>query len=266
MDARIPAFRSQPMCFDHDSRPPIAPIAGGALDGELLTLTADDGTAVAAFRARPAQPTGAGVVIMPDVRGLHPYYEELALRFAERDTDALAIDWFGRTAGAARRGEDFAYLPHVQRTTWAGISADIRAAVAALRADGVSDVLTIGFCMGGRMSFLAATLGLDLAGVIGLYGTLVGPWRNDAPAPVDEADGIAAPVLGLFGGADQAIPAEHVEAFEAALTRVGVAHRLVTYDGAPHSFFDRKAAEFADASAAAWGEISAFVDAGGRIA
>ncbi len=254
------------MCFDHDSRPPIAPIAGGALDGELLTLTAGDGTTFAAFRVRPAQPTGAGVVILPDVRGLHPYYEELALRFAERGTDALAIDWFGRTAGAARRGEEFEYMPHVQRTTWAGISADIRAAVAALRADGVSDVLTIGFCMGGRMSFLAATLDLELAGVIGLYGTLVGPWRNDAPAPVDEADGIGASVLGLFGGADQAIPAEHVEAFEAALTRVGVAHRLVTYDGAPHSFFDRKAAEFADASAAAWGEISAFVDARGRIA
>jgi carboxymethylenebutenolidase len=254
------------MCFDHDSRPPIAPIAGGALDGSVVTITGADEHAFAAFRARPLEPTGRGIVILPDVRGLHPYYEELALRFAERGVDAIAIDWFGRTAGASTRGEDFEYMPHVQQTTWAGISADIAAAVAALRDDGVERVATIGFCMGGRMSFLAATLGLDLAGVIGLYGTLVGPWRNDAPAPVDEADGIGASVLGLFGGADQAIPAEHVEAFEAALTRVGVAHRLVTYDGAPHSFFDRKAAEFADASAAAWGEISAFVDARGRIA
>ena len=87
-------------------------------------------------------------------------------------------------------------MPHVQRTTWAGIGADIRAAVAALRADGVERVHTIGFCMGGRMSFLAATLGLDLAGVIGLYGTLVGPWRNDAPEPVVE---VAAGRVGVTG-------------------------------------------------------------------
>ena len=70
------------MCFDLDSRPPIAPIAGGALDSEELTLTASDGTRFSAFRARAAHPTGAGMIVLPDVRGLHAYYEELALRFA----------------------------------------------------------------------------------------------------------------------------------------------------------------------------------------
>ena len=63
-----------------------------------------------------------------------------------------------------------------------------------------------------------ATLGLGLAGVIGFYGTLVGPWRNDAPAPVDVAASIASPVLGLFGGADGAITPEAIAAFDAALT------------------------------------------------
>ncbi len=249
------------MCFDHDSRPPIEPIAGGALDGRLVESTAADGNVLAGFRARPTEPGGAGVVILPDVRGLHPYYEELALRFAERGIDALAIDWFGRTAGAARRGEDFDYAPHVTATTWAGISADIAAAVGALREDGVGSVFTLGFCMGGRMAFLSGTLGLELAGVRGLYGTLVGPWRNDAPAPVDHAASIASPVLGLFGGADQGITAEAIAAFDAALTAAGTAHRIVTYEGAPHSFFDRKAADFADASAAAWDEITAFIAA-----
>lgn len=248
------------MCFDHDSRPPIAPIAGGALDGQLLELTAADGNRLAAFRARPATPSGAGVVILPDVRGLHPYYEELALRFAERGVDALAIDWFGRTAGASRRGADFEYMPHVEATTWAGITADIAAGVAGLRADGVGSVFTLGFCMGGRMSFLAGTLGLDLAGVIGLYGTLSGPWRNDAPAPLDLAASIAAPVLGLFGGADGAITADAIAAFDAALTAAGTDHRIVTYPGAPHSFFDRKAAEFAAESAAAWDEVTGFIE------
>ena len=254
------------MCFDHDSRPPIDPIAGGALDGALLEVTARDGNRFAAFRARPASPSGAAVVVLPDVRGLHPYYEELALRFAERGIDALAIDWFGRTAGAERRDPEFAYMPHVERTTWAGISADLEAAVTALRGEPGSDderplsVFTIGFCMGGRMSFLAATLSLDLAGVIGLYGTLAGPWRNDAPAPLDLMRSFEAPVLGLFGGADQGITAGAVAAFDAALGAGGVDHRIVTYPGAPHSFFDRKAAEFAAESEAAWAEILGFIE------
>jgi carboxymethylenebutenolidase len=250
------------MCFDHDSRPPITPIAGGALDGRHETLTGADGNQILAFHARPASPRGAGVVILPDVRGLHRYYEELALRFAEHGIEALAIDWFGRTAPTMDRGEDFEYNPHVAQTTWAGISADIGAGVAAIRAaNDVRSIFSIGFCMGGRMSFLAATLGLGLAGVIGLYGTLAGPWRNDAPAPVDRTDGFESPVLGLFGGADQAITPEAIEAFDAGLTSAGVEHRLVTYPGAPHSFFDRKAAEFADASAAAWAEALAFIEA-----
>jgi carboxymethylenebutenolidase len=247
------------MCFDHDSRPPIEPIAGAALDGALVELAASDGNRFAAFRARPTSPSGAGIVILPDVRGLHAFYEELALRFAERGLDALAIDWFGRTAGPERRSEGFEYMPHVRATTWAGISADIAGAVAALRADGVVDVFTIGFCMGGRMSFLASTLGLDLAGVIGLYGTLEGPWRNDAPPPLDRLGDIAAPVLGLFGGADEAITAEAVTAFDRGLTARGIDHRVVTYPGAPHSFFDRKATEFATESAAAWDEITSFI-------
>ncbi len=143
------------MCHDHDSHPPIAPIAGGALDGVRVELTAADGNQLAAFRARPTQPRGTGVVILPDVRGLHPFYEELALRFAEHGVDAIAIDWFGRTAGVGRRGEGFEHMPHVERTTWDGNATDIAAGVQALRDDGVASVFTIGFCMGGRMSFLA---------------------------------------------------------------------------------------------------------------
>jgi carboxymethylenebutenolidase len=249
------------MCFDDDSRPPIRPIVGGALDGSRVELDSADGNRFAAFRARPVSPVGGGVVVLPDVRGLNPFYEELALRLAERGVDALAIDWFGRTAGVGPRGPDFDHGPHVPATTWPGIAADIRAAVASLRDDGLERVFALGFCMGGRMSFLAATLGLGLTGVVGLYGTLEGPWRNDAPAPLDLLDEIASPVLGLFGGADSSITADEVRSFDRGLTQRGVEHRIVTYPGAPHSFFDRKAEEFAAASAAAWDEISAFVGA-----
>jgi len=250
------------MCFDLDSRPPIAPIAGGALDSERLTLTAEDGATFAAFRARAAEPTGAGIVVLPDVRGLHPYYEELALRFAEHGVDAIAVDYFGRTAGASARDDTFDYMPHVAQTTWAGLSADIRAAADVLRSprgSAVRSLFATGFCMGGRIAFLTATLGLGTAGVIGFYGWPTGPARNDTPAPADVASAMEGSVLGIFGGADQGITASIVEEFEAALSTAAVDHRLVTYPGAPHSFFDRKATEFAAASEAAWDETLAFV-------
>ncbi len=250
------------MCFAPDSRPPIPAIAGGALDSTELTLAADDGNRLMAFRARAADPTGAAIVVLPDVRGLHAYYRELAMRFAEAGIDALAIDYFGRTAGPGSRDADFEHMPHVAQTTFAGLSADVRAAVADLRAAGDGNersVFTVGFCFGGRLAFVSSTLGLDLAGVIGFYGVPVGPGRNDVPAPVDVADRIASPVLGLFGGADGAIPGTSLEAFETALGRAGVEHRIVAYSGAPHSFFDRSFQEHAAASADAWRQVLAFI-------
>jgi len=252
------------MCFDDEARPPIAPIAGGALDAGETILTAADGNRLRAYRARAAEPTGAGIVILPDVRGLHPYYEELALRFAETGIDAVAIDYFGRTAGIAPRGADFEYMPHVSQTTFAGLSADIRAGAAFARSsDGgaVGHLFVVGFCFGGRNAFVATTLDLGLAGAIGFYGIPVGSGRNDVPAPIDVVDRMASPILGLFGGADQAISEDARATFEAGLSRAGVDHRLVTYPGAPHSFFDKRADEYAEASAAAWQETLAFIRA-----
>src|SRR5688572_17110271 len=117
------------MCFEPDSLPPIPPIEGGAVHHESLVLEAADGNRFAAFAAHPEEPSGKGVVILPDVRGLYRFYEELALRFAERGIEAVAIDYFGRTAGVEKRGEDFEYRPHVEQTTPDGIRADVRAAV-----------------------------------------------------------------------------------------------------------------------------------------
>ena len=250
------------MCFDADSVPPIRPIAGGSLDSGHLTLTAADGNVFNAFRARAANPTGAGMIVLPDVRGLFPFYEELALRFAEQGVDSVAIDYFGRTAGTNPRPDDFEFMLHVSQTTFAGLSADIAAAADYLRSPeggAVKDLFTIGFCFGGRLAFDSATIGLQFSGVIGFYGPTVGPGRNDNPAPVDVAEKCGCPVLGIFGGADPGIPAEAIAAYDEALEKAGVEHRLITYDGAPHSFFDRKAADYAEASAASWREVLTFV-------
>jgi len=255
------------MCFDHDSRPPIVPIAGGALDAGPVVLTAQDGTEFDAFRAVAGEPTGAGILILPDVRGLHVYYEELALRYAEHGIDALAIDYFARTAGRGSRGPEFDYAPHVSLMSWETIAADIRIGVATLiepawaggRAP--TSIFTTGFCMGGRLAYLSAALGLGLAGVLGFYGWPTGPHRNGSPAPAEVASTIASPVLAIWGGADRGITPDIVEAFEVALREAAVEHRSITYPGAPHSFFDRMAAEHADASVAAWKEALDFIRA-----
>jgi carboxymethylenebutenolidase len=243
------------MCFDHDSLPPIPPIEGGAVAHEDLVLEAADGNRFAAFAAHPEEPGGKGVVILPDVRGLYRFYEELALRFAERGFPALAIDYFGRTAGVGKRGEDFDYPEHVAQTTPEGIRADVRAAVEHLRGSAQS-IFTVGFCLGGRQSWLAAADGHGLIGAVGFYGQ---PKERESPGPTQRAGEMECPVLALQAGADQGITAEDNAAFEAALTEAGVEHELVTYDGAPHSFFDRKQEEFAEASADAWERVLSFI-------
>ena len=250
------------MCFDLDSVPPIRPVAGAVVDHASLTLHAADGNAFRAFHARPAESTGKAIVILPDVRGLHHYYEELAVRFAEIGVEALAIDYFGRTAGTENRGDDFDYGPHVAQTTWAGLSADIASAATYLRdeGDGVRSVFAAGFCMGGRTAFLSATLGLGLAGVVGFYGFPGGAARNDTPAPIDVIDKFECPVLGIFGGADAAIPIAMIQQFRDALTAAGIEHDVVVEPDAPHSFFDRKHAEFQKQSDDAWVHVGRFIE------
>lgn len=248
------------MCFDLDSRPPLPPIRGGALDAGPATLTSRDGTAVSAYTARAEQPSGAGIVVIPDVRGLHPYYEELVRRFAEAGVDAIAVDLYARSAGTGARGEGFEYEPHVQQIAPETIDDDVAAAAAHLRVEtDVERLYTVGFCLGGRVSLLQAASGIGAAGVIGMYPWPVGPHRSGLPAPADEAPRFSCPVLNLYGGADAGIPAEARDAFDHALAEAGVEHRSVVYPDAPHSFFDRKAADFAEASTDAWHQMLAFM-------
>jgi carboxymethylenebutenolidase len=247
------------MCFEHDSAPPIPAISGAAVSHEDVVLEAADGNRVAAFAATPDEPADTCVVILPDVRGLYRFYEELALRFAERGYPAVAIDYFGRTAGAEKRGDDFEYMPHVDQTTADGIQADVGAAVAYLRSRGCTAVVTVGFCFGGRHSWLATAAGHGLAGAVGFYGR-PGRGRDGSPGPTDRAAELRGPILGLLGGSDPAIPVEDVDAFEAALDLAGVENELVVYPGAPHSFFDRKQEEFAHESEDAWNRVLAFLE------
>jgi carboxymethylenebutenolidase len=240
------------MCFDVDSEPPIPRISGAAVSHDDLVLGSADGNRFAAFRAVPDGDVSTGVVILPDVRGLYRFYEELALRLAERGHAAIAFDYFGRTAGVDKRPDDWDYMPLVQQLTQEQVQADVAACVGDLRALGCEAIFTVGFCYGGSGSWAAAASGHGIAGAVGFYGR---PSRMIELVPRLEV-----PILALQGGADQAIPHEDNVVFEQALRDAGKDYELVEFEGAPHSFFDRKQEEFQAASDDAWQRTLDFID------
>ena len=249
------------MCHDHDSRPPAPPRAGEVLERGTLTLSSADGTEFSAAYAAPADPPRAGVLVLPDIRGLHPYYVALAERFAEAGLAAVAIDYFGRTAGLAgaddatgTRGADFDWQQHIPQTTPEGIDADLAAALAYLRGRTRPDlpVLTVGFCFGGSHSWRQTAGDLDLAGCVGFYGR---------PAMVgDAAPRAHRPTLLLIAGADAATPVADQLALADTMRAAGAEVETAVYDGAPHSFFDRAFGEWAGACDDAWRRILALAD------
>ena len=248
------------MCFDDDSHPPMPLSDDSSARGRELSLQASDGAAIIAYIATPGDQSVGQALILPDVRGLHNFYRELALRFADVGIQALVIDYFGRTAPYDKRDDTFQYMPHVERMTPETFSLDLAAGISYLRSQGgaPTPLVTVGFCIGGSLSFHAGTLDLGPDGVVGFYGGLTRTRGSVTPA-VDFADRIQTPLLGLFGGADSSIPREDIERFEETLRRAGTKHEIVVYPNAPHSFFDRKAAEFANASADAWTRIQGFI-------
>ena len=223
------------MCFDHDSRPPITPIAGGALAGRRIEVDAPDGNRFAAFHARASVPGGAAIVILPDVRGLHPYYEGSPC--ASRS--AASTHWRS-TGSAGPRAPSRARRASSTCPTSNGRPG---------RGSRPTSPPPSGRCARRRVArpgrVTSSPSGSAWAApwrscrrrasrarrAIGLYGTVAGPWRNDAPAPVDLAASFENPALGLSGGADAGITAQAVAAFDGALGAAGVERRIDDLSG-----------------------------------
>src|SRR6266699_3525831 len=242
------------MCYSDDARVPLPPISGAASDQGDLVLTSSDGTKFGAYFARASKPTGAGMVVLPDVRGLHHFYKELAQRFAEAGIDAVAVDYFGRTAGMGDRSDRFEYASHVQDTTPEGIAMDTAAAITYLKSkDGgaVKSVFTVGFCFGGSNSWNQSAQQPDVDGCIGFYGR---PTRTEPFIPK-----MKAPILVLVAGNDQATTPEQAMEFKEQLEKAGVPFEQHVYLGAPHSFFDRSYQQWKDACDDAWKRMLDFI-------
>jgi carboxymethylenebutenolidase len=139
------------------------------------------------------------------------------------------------------------------------VQADVGACVAHLLEAGCEAIFSVGFCFGGSNSWLAAASGHGLAGAVGFYGR-PGLTADGSPGAKQRVAEIACPILALQAGADQNITAEDNAAFDAALAEARVEHEIVTYPGAPHSFFDRKQEEFASDSEDAWNRVLAFLE------
>jgi carboxymethylenebutenolidase len=244
------------MCHDTNSRPPGVSDPGAIAEERAVELSSADGSSFPAYYALPAEPhaNGRGVVILPDVRGAHPFYRALAGRFAEAGYSAVVMDYYGRIAGTTDRGEGFDWQPLVRQVRPEQVAEDAAAAVAFLR-ERTADALTlfsVGFCMGGGQSWRLAAEAerLGLAGAIGFYGI---------PRVAEDRIGdFSVPLLMLLAGDDAATPPESFEEFTNRLTAAGKSFERHTYEGAPHSFFDREAAEWRSACEDAWQRIEDF--------
>ena len=206
--------------------------------------------------ALPAEPAKTAGVVLPDVRGLHGYYIALTERLAEAGLAAIAIDYFGRTAGLVDeegRAADFDYAPEIALTTPEGIDADTTAAIDHIRGrtSATTPVFTLGFCFGGSNAWRQSAGTLDLAGCMGFYGQ---PGRVG-----DAADHAVKPTLMLLAEADVATPVDKQQALVERMRSNGAEIVDVTFAGAPHSFFDRGYADWSAACDEAWRQILNFV-------
>src|SRR5689334_3119152 len=116
---RVPRPTVDGMCYDTGATPPIFDPPRTTVDSGPIALTSADGTAIAAYAARPHDRTGAAVLVLPDNRGLFGFYEQLTIRLAEQGHPAVAIDYFGRSAGVdyRARGAGFDPMPHLAALT-----------------------------------------------------------------------------------------------------------------------------------------------------
>ncbi|GCE14929.1 dienelactone hydrolase family protein [Tengunoibacter tsumagoiensis] len=249
------------MCYDKDAVPPDLPVAGESVSGEDLVLAAADGNLFSVYVAQPQKEFHSQVLIFPDVRGLHQFYKELAVRFAQAGVRALAIDYFGRTAGVRIEEENFNHEPHVRQLQMNTFFQDVTGALSYLHSTNAASVptFTIGFCLGGSFSLLAGTQDFALSGVIAFYASLSRSLPTSKGSVLEQAKLIKYPVLGLFGGADHGIPVSEVQQLGDELNQAEIKNTIVVYPDAPHSFFDRRATQYAEASADAWKQILNFM-------
>jgi carboxymethylenebutenolidase len=227
---------------------------------ERITLTVSDGTKLQAYAALPsgAEPR-PGVLVLQEAFGVNAHIRDVTERLAREGYAAIAPELFHRTTPAGWEGSyaDFpAVMPHYQALTSAGLLADMKAAHTWLTgAGGAKDVCAIGFCLGGRASYLANSA-LKLKAAVSFYGGGI------VPSLLDLAPKMGAPILLVWGGLDKHIPPEQVAAVSKALRDAGKPYVEAVFSAADHGFnCDARASYHAPSAAQAWALALQFLKA-----
>lgn len=199
------------------------------------------GMEIPAYRAMPA----AGgpfpiVLVVQEIFGVHEHIKDVCRRLAKAGYMAIAPEMYVRQGDVSGLGSIDEVRAIVAKVPDAQVMSDLDAAVAYASASGKGDATRLGitgFCWGGRISWLYAAHNPDLKAAVAWYGRLTGEATQLTPKhPIDLASELKAPVLGLYGGADQGIPIESVERMRAACAGANKSCEIVVYDGAPHAF------------------------------
>ena len=227
-------------------------------EARTVELQTSDGP-MPVYEVVPEGTARGAVVVIQEVFGVNPHIQDVTRRFGAAGYHAVAPHLFHRTGSPELGYDDFSkVMPHMQALTDDKLLADVDATVAHLAAAGWGSPQTglVGFCFGGRISFLVATA-RPLGAAVGFYGGGIVTARFPLfPALVERAGDLKAPWLGLFGDLDESIPVEDVERLRNELGGSGtpVPHEIVRYPEAGHGFHcDAREGHFHEASAAdAW--------------
>lgn len=234
------------------------------MDTATVTLDTRDGP-MEVWSARPDGPPRGAVVVVQEAFGVNDYIRDVTQRFAAEGYHAVAPALFHRAGGGTASYDDFAaVIPLFEGLTDDGILVDLDATRSHLHEQGFDDAAIgiVGFCFGGRITFLAA-LEWALGAAVGFYGGgIVTPRFPQFPALVDRAATLRTPWLGLFGDEDGSIPVEDVETLREALAAAPVATEVVRYPDAQHGFHcDQRDSHHPDAADDAWRRALAWLAA-----
>lgn len=231
------------------------------MDARTISLLTADGP-MAVYEAVPDQPNGGAVVVIQEAFGVNGHIEDVTRRFAAEGYHAVAPHLFHRAGGGpdgdggtAPYGDFSKVMPLFEGLTDGGLLVDVDAALDHLRGVGFADgkIGIVGFCMGGRVTFLVAAE-RAVGASVGFYGGGIVTGRfPQFPMLVDRAATIQTPWLGLFGDLDASIPVEDVETLRKALTDATVETDIVRYADAEHGFHCNERPSFnPEASKDAW--------------
>ena len=228
-----------------------------------LTLDTADGP-MGGYQAVPDGGARRAVVVIQEAFGVNDHIQDVTRRFADAGYHAVAPAIFHRAGGGTAPYDDFnQVLPLFEGLTDPGIVMDVDAAVAHLNAAGLDDraIGIVGFCMGGRVTFLVA-LEHALGGAVGFYGGgIVSARFPQFPALIDRVGDLQTPWLGLFGDEDGSIPVDEVERLRQELDGVDVPTEIVRYAGAEHGFHcDQRPSYHAEAATDGWARTLAWFE------